>query len=375
MVLSADYVVIGSGLTGVTIARLLADAGREVVVIERRRHVGGNVYDETHSSGVRVHVYGPHYFRTNSDRIWAFVTKYSQFYRFEARIFTYVDDTFHCWPIQARYIEQLCGPKWTPAFGGQPQNFEEAALSAMPSVVYEKIVKGYTEKQWGEAARSLLPALAMRFEVRQDGDSRLSRYKYQGLPSEGYTAWILRMLEGIPTVLGKDYLKDREAVSARKRLIYTGPIDEYCDFKYGKLKYRSQRREHSYLRNQRYRLPGVQVNYPSRESGPQVRTIEWKHLMPPEAANDISGTLTTDEIPFTPTDPNEYEYPFPDAINQLLYQRYLKETSVLSKVLICGRLGEYRYLDMDQAMERAMTIGDAVLQDAKVRGRGGRYAA
>jgi UDP-galactopyranose mutase len=359
--LSADYVVVGSGLTGATIARLIADSGREVIVVERRRHVGGNVFDSVHPSGVRIHMYGPHYFRTGSDGIWSFVRRFSEFYRYEARVLTYVDGRHQNWPIQSKYLADLVGPNWSPAFHGCAQTFEEAALSLMPAIVYEKFVKGYTEKQWGVPARALEPGLAKRFDVRLDNDTRLSRHKYQGLPVDGYAAWMTRMLAGIPVLLNTDYLQDRAAIRARRLLIFTGPIDEFFRFELGRLEYRGQMRRQRYFPDKDYRLPGVQVNYPDPRHGSHIRQIEWKHLMRPGTIGGVVGTVTTDETPFSPSDPNEYEYPFPDEANQVLYGKYFKAAARLDRVLICGRLGEYRYYDMDQAIGRAMRIARSVL--------------
>ena len=161
---TADYVVVGSGLTGAVIARSLRDAGRDVVVVERREHLGGNVHDHLHFSGIRIHTYGPHYFRTNSDALWAFVTRFAEFYPYVAELRSEVDGVAEQWPIAASYIRRTVGDKWTPAFVGTPTNFEEASLAMMPEPVYRKFVKGYTEKQWGVPAHTLSAELAKRFE-------------------------------------------------------------------------------------------------------------------------------------------------------------------------------------------------------------------
>jgi UDP-galactopyranose mutase len=359
--ISADYIVVGSGLSGATIGRHLADVGREVIVLERRPHVGGNVHETLHESGISVHTYGPHYFRTGSERIWSFVTRFSPFRTYEPELLTYVDGQYQHWPIQANYLDQLIGRNWTPEFSGTPQNFEEAALHLMPSIVYEKFIKGYTEKQWGVFAHTLQPELARRFEVRHNNDRRLSLHKYQGLPTVGYLDWMLRMLADIPVFLNTDYLQTRDSFQAKKLLIFTGPIDEYCSFKRGRLKYRGQKRVHTFHTDVGFRLPGIQVNYPDQADGEKIRTIEWKHLMMPDTARNIIGTLTTDEVPYSPSDPNNYEYPCPDEHNQDLYQRYRQDVSTMKNILICGRLGEYRYYDMDQAIGRGMKLFDQIL--------------
>ena len=211
----ADYLVVGSGLTGATIARTLADAGRDVLVLERRQHVGGNLHDLTHPSGIRIHAYGPHYFRTSSDSIWRFVERFAEFYRFEAVLMSEVDGRLEHWPIQEEYIRRAVGPDWRPGHQGPAGNFEEASLAMMPRPVYEKFVKFYTAKQWGVAPDTLAAALAGRFDVRRDGDLRLKTSRHQGIPRGGYSRLMRRMLEGIRVVIGVDYLRRRDRIHGR----------------------------------------------------------------------------------------------------------------------------------------------------------------
>jgi len=359
--MKVDYVIVGSGLTGAVIARMLADAGREVIVLERRSHVGGNVHDHVHSSGIRIHTYGPHYFRTNSQEVWEFVNRFDQFYKFEAVIKTLVDGHYENWPVAASYIRRAIGESWEPAFRGRPKNFEEASMAMMPCMIYERFVKGYTEKQWGVPADTLSTGLAGRFDVREDDEPRLKRHKHQGIPLEGYATFMSNMLAGIPVLLNFDYLKNREAVRARNLLVFTGPIDEYFDFNLGRLSYRGQIREHQYLPDTDYALPCGQVNNPDHTNGPHIRTLEWKHMMPREYATRIGGTVLTKEIPTTPTNPDRDEYPFPDHQNTLLYRHYRARADSIPKLLICGRLGEYQYYDMDQAIGRAILLARRIL--------------
>lgn len=359
--LRVDYLIVGSGLTGATIARALADAGREVLVVDRRLHLGGNVHDHTHASGIRVHTYGPHYFRTNSEELWEYANRFGAFDRYEATLRTRVDGRFENWPVGASCIERLVGPRWEPEFRGTPSNFEEASLAMMPRVVYEKFVRGYTEKQWGVPARTLAASLARRFDVRADDEPRLMRHRHQGIPADGYASWMREMLRGIPVMLNFDYLRQRDWVSARRLLVFTGPIDEYFGFDEGRLQYRGQRRVHEYLPDVDFALPAGQVNEPDPAAGPHVRTLEWKQMLPAEYAARLWGTVLTREIPETPDEPDRYEYPFPDAANAELYQRYRARAEAVPNVLICGRLGEYRYYDMDQAMARALKLSKALL--------------
>jgi len=354
--MSVDYLIVGSGLTGAVIARELSDNGLKVLVLERRAQTGGNVTDHEHPCGIKIHTYGPHYFRTNDENLWRYVNRFSSFYKYEPRLKTLVDGSYENWPVTDGYIRQFIGPDWSPAFTGSPSNFEEASLSLMPVEIYIKFVKGYTEKQWGVDAKKLSPELVKRFDVSIDDDHRLFRHRHQGLPEDGYTSFMNRLLDGITVMLNFDYLKNRDYVRPRYGLIFTGPIDEYFGYKFGRLKYRGQIRNSTYIPDADYIQPCGQVNNPDRSNGAHIRTLEWKHMMPPGPAARSAGTVLSTETPFTPESPDQYEYPFPDAENAALYAKYRREAGNLENVIICVRLGEYKYYDMDQAIERALAI-------------------
>jgi UDP-galactopyranose mutase len=364
--MQADYLIVGSGLTGAVIARHLADAGRSVLVLERRWHWGGNVHDHFHRSGIRVHTYGPHYFRTSDEDLWAFVNRFTRFYRYEAALKSWVDGRHENWPVAASYVRRVLGEKWEPEFKGQPRNFEEASLGLMPRLVYEKFVKGYNEKQWGVPARALSAGLARRFDVRQDDEPRLVRHKYQGIPEDGYAEFMRRMVSGIPILLNCDYLKHRGEFKPARLTVFTGPIDEYFGCDMGALKYRGQRRDHEYLPDTEFAQPCGQVNNPDPAGGPHIRTLEWKHMMESQYAQRIRGTVLTREVTVTPSDPNDYEYPFPDEANARLYAAYRDRAARIANLLVCGRLGEYRYYDMDQAIGRAQLLAKRILQGGPV---------
>jgi UDP-galactopyranose mutase len=359
----ADYVIAGSGLTGATIARMLIDAGREVIVLDRRPHPGGNVHDHLHPSGIRIHTYGPHYFRTNSERLWQFVRRFSPFSPYEAVIKSLVDGRLENWPIAASYIRRAIGEKWQPSFTGEPADFEQASLKMMPEKIYRKFVKGYSEKQWGVPASALSADLAKRFDVREDDEPRLMRHKHQGIPTQGYAKFMESMLEGIPLELGAEYRRDSSEFGSRRKLIFTGPIDEYFGYDLGKLLYRTQVREHFFLPNVDLAQPCGQVNNPDPLNGPHIRTLEWKHMMPKEQLVRVKGTVLTRESTITSHDPNHHEYPFPDQFNLNLYNQYRRRAEEIPGLLLCGRLGEYRYYDMDQAIARAMTLGEELLAE------------
>jgi UDP-galactopyranose mutase len=339
----------------------LRDAGREVLVLERRDHVGGNVHDHLHPSGIRIHTYGPHSFRTGSQRIWRFVNRFAPFAPYRMTVKSLVDGAYENWPVVESYVRRVA-PDWQPEFQGTPENFEQACLNRMPRVVYEKFVKGYTEKQWGVPAVTLSSNLARRIDFRSDDNPYFKLHKYQGLPRDGYATLMQNILDGIPVRCGVDYLARRDEFYAGKHLIFTGPIDEFFEFDLGRLAYRGQIRSHTYHADAESLLPGFQVNYPDPGQGPQIRTIEWKYLLPPGERAQVKGTVLTTETPYSPTDPNAYEYPFPDAENEALYVRYRRRAQALKNVLICGRLGEYRYYDMDQAIARAWMLGQRLLK-------------
>jgi UDP-galactopyranose mutase len=358
-----DYLIVGSGLTGAVIARALSDAGHSVLVLERRPHIGGNVHEQTHESGIAFHTYGPHYFRTNSEKLWAYVHRFAKFRPFEAVLKSLVDGQFENWPIAGSYIRRAA-QGWTPSPAGTPANFEEASLAMMPRVVYEKFVKGYTEKQWGVPATALSASLAKRFDVREDDEPRLMRHRFQGLPEDGYSAFMTKLLDGIRVIVNCDYLKRRGEFAARKMVVFTGPIDEYFGFERGKLKYRGQQRALEYLPATQWAQPCVQLNNPDLANGPHIRTVEWKHAMAPDAQTKVTGTLLTREITVTPDDPDKYEYPFPDEANASLYRTYADMAQAIPNLLICGRLGEYCYYDMDQAIGRAQVLAQRLLDEA-----------
>lgn len=367
-----EYLVVGSGLTGAVIARTLVDAGRRVLVVDRRSHMGGNVHDHTHESGIRIHTYGPHYFRTNDERLWAFVNRFARFHPYEPALKSLVDGRHENWPIAASYIRKSIGASWKPEFTSKPTNFEEASLSLMPRQIYEKFVKGYSEKQWGVPASTLAAELAKRFDVREDDEPRLMRHKHQGIPRNGYAGMMRAMLEGVPVLLNVDYLRQRDEFRPTHGIIFTGPIDEYFGFGLGRLKYRGQKRENEYRADVEFVQPCGQVNNPDPANGSHIRTLEWKHMMPPEIAKQIRGTVLTKEFTVTPSNPNDYEYPFPDEANARLYRAYREKADSTDGLLICGRLGEYRYYDMDQAIARAQMLAGRLLE--KHSGTGGSFS-
>ncbi|MCZ7603309.1 MAG: UDP-galactopyranose mutase [Melioribacteraceae bacterium] len=351
--MKTEYLIIGSGLTGSVLARSLTDIGKKVIVLERRDHIAGNIYDYYHKSGIRLNKYGPHYFRTNSEKVWKFVNRFSEFYKFEAKLKTFSNSQLFNWPLHEQDFKRIVDDKFVYSFDGEATNFEEASLKMMPSLIYEKFVKGYTKKQWAVDPKQLSKDLAKRFDIRINNDIRLMDHKYQGLPVNGFTALISKMLEGIPVILNCDFLKNRDQFQYSK-LIYTGSIDEYYNSKFGKLRYRTQKRIDKYFSEFDSFQNCEQVNYPGEEYE-YVRILEWKYMLPQNFREKISGTLITYEIPQNPSSSWENEYPFPSYIDQEIYKKYEKENTD-NNIIFCGRLGKYKYYDMDIAISEAFKI-------------------
>lgn len=349
-----SLLVVGSGLTGATIARLAKDANHDVTVLERRAHIGGNVRDEIDPrSGLLIGCYGPHYFRTSSETIWNFVRRFADWYGFSARVCVRAPDgRYHAWPPRRQ-------PNWeelTWRLVRRPDNFEEACLVRMPLPVYRSLVQGYTEKQWGVPATTLSAELARRIDVRRpDAPSTLKRQRWQALPRGGYAKMMAKMLEGVSTVLNTNFYTSRSIGRFYNSsiIVCTGPVDEYFGYRFGKLCYRAQRREHTYHSDANLVNPEVQVNLPDPTTQ-AIRQIEWKHMLPERERTP--GTVVTTEYPFTPNDPDQYEYPFPSDRDQRLYAQYAELAVKEPNTIFAGRLGEYRYLDMDQAIARAMKL-------------------
>jgi UDP-galactopyranose mutase len=329
--LRADYLIVGSGLTGASVARTLSDAGRDVLVLERRTHAGGNVRDAVHEpSGVRWHVHGPHYFRTNCERLWDWVRRFSPFRPWAARVQTEIDGRLYRWPLKTtdRHL-------WAEAVGG------------------------YNRKMWGVDA----PAEALaRVETRQDDDDeRLKTDRFQGLPTFGYSAWVENMLAGVPVVTGFDYLRRRGEVKARRKLIFTGPVDEFYGFDLGRLAYRGQRRELTHHADACVPLqPVVQVNRPGPEV-PHIREVEWNHLA--ASPSWRGGSLVTRETPYTPADPDGFEYPVNDAANAALRERYRARARAEGGVVFAGRLGRGIYLDMNEAVAAGLKLANRIIDE------------
>lgn len=347
----SEFLIVGSGLTGATIARVLHDAGRSVLITDSRSHIGGNVHDH-YVEGVKIHTYGPHYFRTSSQRVHDFITCFCNLIPWSAEVKSNGAGV-RPWPLNEQYIEWECGKNWKPARSGPAANFEEAALNLMPKVIYDYFIKGYTEKQWGVKATELSAELCTRFTVHKGNEQRFSpNAKWQGIPDCGYAELMRRMVAGIPLMLNSKFNIDAAPVFSK--IIYTGSLDSLLNNQFGKLKYRGQ---HRTVEVTSQGLGCLQLNNPG--AGEHIRKIDWSYL---PTASKPSHTVITTETPYTPTDPDKYEYPFPDEANKVLHQQYVDEVAQrYPHITVCGRLGCYKYFDMDVAIERAFRISEKFL--------------
>ena len=355
-----DYLIVGAGLFGAVFAREMADAGRRCLVIDRRHHVAGNAYTET-VEGIAVHRYGAHIFHTNDDAAWDYVNRFARFNRFTNSPVANYKGELYSLPFNMNTFHQMWGVitpeqaqaeirrQQEAAGDGEPQNLEEQAIRLVGRDIYEKLVKGYTQKQWGRPCTELPAFIIRRLPVRFTYDNNYFNARHQGIPEDGYTAMVERMLEGIPVRLGVDFLRQREELSRlAETVVYTGPIDAYFDYRFGALAYRSLRFETEVLDTGNYQGVAV-MNYTDAET-PYTRVIEHKHF----AFGTQPRTVITREYSASWRQGDEPYYPINDAENAALYRRYAELAAAEQHTLFGGRLGEYRYYDMDQVVRSAL---------------------
>ena len=355
-----DYLIVGAGLFGAVFARQARRAGKKCLVIDRRGHIAGNVYTEQ-VEGINVHRYGAHIFHTNSKEVWDYAGQFADFNRYtNSPIANYKGEIYNM-PFNMNTFNRMWGVV-TPAEAKakieqqraaagitEPKNLEEQAISLVGTDIYEKLVKGYTAKQWGRPCAELPAFIIRRLPVRFTYDNNYFNALYQGIPNGGYTAMVERMLEGVEVRLGVDYLKEKPALDAlADRVVYTGAIDAYFGYKLGALAYRSVRFETEVLDTDNYQGNAV-VNYTDAET-PYTRIIEHKHFefgTQPKTviSREYSAEWKVGDEPY---------YPVNDEANGALYARYKALADEEKGVRFGGRLGEYRYYDMDKVIESAL---------------------
>lgn len=360
-----DYLVVGSGLFGAVFARQATDAGKKVLVIDKRPNIAGNVYTEK-VEGINFHKYGAHIFHTNNSEVWNYVNRFATFNRFTNSPVANYKGELYSMPFNMYTFNKMWGvvtPEEAAAkieeqkkeITGEPQNLEEQAISLVGRDIYEKLVKGYTEKQWGRDCKELPAFIIKRLPVRLTFDNNYFNALYQGIPIGGYTKLVANFLDGIDVQLNEDYLEDRAKWDAlADKVVYTGAIDAFFNYSLGNLEYRSVRFENEVLD-----IPNFQgnaaVNYTDRET-PWTRIIEhkWFEFGKDENGNDLPKTIISREYSSEWKPGDEPYYPVNDERNGELYKKYRALADKEDKVIFGGRLGEYKYYDMDAVIASAL---------------------
>ena len=361
-----DYLIVGSGLYGAVFAHEVKKAGKSVLVIDKRDNIAGNIYTEK-VEGINVHKYGAHIFHTNNKQVWNYVNQFAKFNRFTNSPVANYHGELYSLPFNMYTFNKMWGVV-TPDEAAKkieeqkkeagitnPKNLEEQAISLVGTDIYEKLIKGYTEKQWGRKCDQLPSFIIKRLPVRLTFDNNYFNALYQGIPVGGYTQMVANMLDGIEVKLGEDYLaKKNEYDHLAKKVIYTGPIDAYFEYKLGALEYRSVRFE-----NETLDMPNFQgnaaVNYTDAET-PWTRIIEhkWFEFGKDENGNELPKTVISREYSSEWKLGDEPYYPVNDEKNGELYKKYRELADKEERVVFGGRLGEYKYYDMDMVIAVAL---------------------
>lgn len=368
-----DYLIVGTGLFGAVFAHEMKQAGKRCLCIDKRQTIAGNIYTEE-QNGIQVHKYGAHIFHTSNRKIWEYVNRYAEFNHYvNSPIAVYKDELYNLpfnmntfsrmWNIRTpQEAKDIIEAQRADCSVENPQNLEEQALSLIGRDVYEKLVKGYTEKQWGRDCTRLPAFIIKRLPVRFTYDNNYFTDRYQGIPIGGYTGIVEKLLEDIPVELGidyRDFVKRNEAKEQPdvfEKIVYTGMIDEYFDYRLGELQYRSLRFEEEYLPDCSNYQGNAVVNYTERQV-PYTRIIEHKHF----EFGTGEGTVITREYPADWKRGDEPYYPINDERNNRLFAEYCELAKKEENVLFGGRLGQYRYYDMDKVIEAALDMAASEL--------------
>ena len=360
-----DYLIVGAGLYGAVCARELTDSGKKVLVIDKRPHIAGNVYTKK-IEGINVHQYGAHIFHTNDHEVWSYVQRFAVFNRFtNSPVANYKGELFSLpfnmytfnkmWNVNTPEEAMVKIAEQKQEIVGEPNNLEEQAIKLVGRDIYEKLIKGYTEKQWGRDCKELPSFIIKRLPVRFTFDNNYFNALYQGIPIGGYTAMVSNMLDGIEVWLNRDYLLEKKEFDGiAENIIYTGPIDAYFNYKLGTLEYRSVRFETELLDIENYQ-GNAAVNYTDRET-PWTRIIEhkWFEFGKDENGESLPKTVISREYSSEWKRGDEPYYPVNNEKNGILYSQYRSLAEKENRVLFGGRLGEYKYYDMDQVIAEAL---------------------
>ena len=359
-----DYLIVGTGLYGSICAYELSKMGYKVLVIDKREHIGGNIYTEN-IEGINVHKYGAHIFHTSNKMVWDYINQFAEFNNYiNSPVARYKNEIYNL-PFNMNTFSKIWNDVFTPAeamkkideekkkyYVEEPKNLEEQAINLVGPTIYEKLVKGYTAKQWGRKCNELPAFIIKRLPVRFTYDNNYFNDRYQGIPIGGYTKIIEKMLSGIEVKLNSNYFSDRKHYeSISKNIIYTGPIDEFFAYKYGELEYRSVYFETTVLDEVNHQGNAV-VNYTDYET-PYTRIIEHKHF---EFDTKTPKTVISKEYSKSWKLGDEPYYPVNDEKNNTLYNKYKEEALKLDNVFFGGRLGQYKYYDMDKVILEALNF-------------------
>ena len=358
-----DYLIVGSGLFGACVANRLKNMGRKVLVIEKRNHIGGNIYTEN-IEGINVHKYGAHIFHTDYKDVWDYVNSFVEFNRYTNSPIARIGNEIYNMPFNMNTFSKIWSDVITPEDalrhieeerremeGKEITNLEEQAISLVGRTIYEKLVKGYTEKQWNRKCVDLPASIIKRLPVRFIYDNNYFNDAYQGIPIGGYTLLIERMLDGVEVKLNTNFFDNKlEYMNMAKKVIYTGPIDEFYNYSLGHLEYRSLKFDTKIFDMDNYQGNAV-VNYTGTEV-PYTRVIEHKHF----EFNVGPKTVVTFEYPSDMEDNLEPFYPINDEKNNKMAQEYRNLASIEDKVIFGGRMGEYKYYDMDDVLRKALDL-------------------
>lgn len=362
-----DYLIVGAGLYGSIFAHEATSKGYKVLVIDKRNNVGGNIYTEKIEE-INFHKYGAHIFHTNDKNVWDYITKFAEFNRFTNSPIANYKGELYSLPFNMYTFNKMWGvvtPQEAMAkineqkkeITSEPKNLEEQAISLVGRDIYEKLIKGYTEKQWGRDCKELPPFIIKRLPVRLTFDNNYFNALYQGIPIGGYTKLIEKILDGIEVKLNCNYLEHRDELNKlAKKIIYTGPIDAYFEYKLGALEYRSVRFENEILDIPNYQ-GNAAVNYTDSET-PYTRIIEhkWFEFGKDENGDDIPKTIISREYSSEWKQGDEPYYPVNDKKNSDLYKQYKKLADKEKNVIFGGRLGEYKYYDMDATVASVLNV-------------------
>ena len=358
-----DYLVVGSGLYGAIFAHEAKVHGKSVLVVDKRPNIAGNIYTEN-IEGINVHKYGAHIFHTNNKKVWNYITRFAEFNRFTNSPVANYKGELYSLPFNMYTFNKMWGvvtPEEAAAkieeqrreITHEPQNLEEQAISLVGRDIYEKLIKGYTEKQWGRDCKDLPAFIIKRLPVRLTFDNNYFNALYQGIPNGGYTALVEKMLDGVEVRLNVDYLAEKASLDKlAEKVVYTGPVDAYFGYQLGALQYRSVRFETEVLDTDNYQGNAV-VNYTDAET-PYTRIIEHKHF----EFGTQPKTVISREYSAEWKKGDEPYYPVNDEKNGALYAAYKKLADAEPGVIFGGRLGEYKYYDMDKVIEAALSVAE-----------------